>query len=93
MISSDWNSQANLFGADCSLSWIRDSISMEEGKDPNVVNRVGHSRVLPHRLLRLLVPFVLCSTFSVVSIYMIRYFGANSTEAILRPRLYPALKK
>ncbi|KZV37218.1 hypothetical protein F511_04637 [Dorcoceras hygrometricum] len=63
---------------------------MEEGKDPNAVIRVGHSRVLPHRLLRLLVPFlVMCFTITVVSIYMIRYFGANSAVAILRPRLVP----
>lgn len=89
-ISWDWNYQGNLFGVDCSLSWIRDITDMEEGNDPNVVNRVGHSRVLPHRLLRLLVPFlVLCFTFSVVSIYMIRYFGAYNTGAILRPRLVP----
>ncbi|KAL2237070.1 uncharacterized protein LOC105164695 [Sesamum indicum] len=63
---------------------------MEEGKDPVAVSRTGQTRALPQRLLQLLVLFlVLCSTFSVVSIYMIRYFGVNSVVTSVRPTLLP----
>lgn len=65
-------------------------VHMEEGKDPIAVNRVGQARVLPHRLLQLLVLFlVLCFTFSVVSIYMIRYFGVSSVMTSVKPILVP----
>lgn len=62
---------------------------MEEGKDPIAGSRVGvQARVLPHRLLQLLVLFlVLCFTFSVVSIYMIRYFGINNVVTSIKPIL------
>lgn len=63
---------------------------MEEGKDQIGVNRAGPVRVLPHRLLQLLVFFlVLCFTFSIVSIYMIRYFGTNSVVTSVMPTLLP----
>lgn len=63
---------------------------MEDGKDPVAVGRTGQTRVLPHRLLQLLAFFlVLCFTFSVVSIYMIRYFGMNSVVTSVRPSLFP----
>ncbi|KAK4412581.1 hypothetical protein Salat_2905200 [Sesamum alatum] len=63
---------------------------MEEGKDPVAVTRTGQTRALPQRLLKLLVLFLgLCSTFSVVSIYMIRYFGVNSVVTSVRPTLLP----
>ncbi|KAL6524029.1 hypothetical protein OROMI_031124 [Orobanche minor] len=59
---------------------------MEEGKDPTATSRTGQTRVLPQRLLHLLVPFlVLCCTFSVISIYMIRYFGVNTVVFSVRP--------
>ncbi|KAL6556654.1 hypothetical protein OROGR_005942 [Orobanche gracilis] len=59
---------------------------MEEGKDPSATSRTGQTRVLPQRLLHLLVLFlVLCCTFSVISIYMVRYFGVNSVVSSLRP--------
>lgn len=65
-------------------------VHMEEGKDPVAVSRTGQTRALPQRLLQLLVLFlVLCSTFSVVSIYMIRYFGVNSVVTSVRPTLLP----
>lgn len=63
---------------------------MEEGKDPVAVSRAGQTRVLPQRVLQLLVFFlVLCLSFSVVSIYMIRYFGINSVVTSVRPTLLP----
>ncbi|KAL8537341.1 hypothetical protein ACS0TY_012476 [Phlomoides rotata] len=63
---------------------------MEEGKDPIGVNRGGSVRVLPHRLLQLLLFFlVLCFTFSIVSIYMIRYFGTNRVVTPFMPTLLP----
>ncbi|KAL0323780.1 UNVERIFIED_CONTAM: hypothetical protein Scaly_2345100 [Sesamum calycinum] len=65
-------------------------VHMEEGKDPVAVSRTGQTRALPQRLLQLLLLFlVLCSTFSVVSIYMIRYFGVSSVVTSLRPTLLP----
>ncbi|KAL3844222.1 hypothetical protein ACJIZ3_001625 [Penstemon smallii] len=62
---------------------------MEEGKDPIIVTRTNQTRVLPQRLLQLLVLFlVLCFTFSVVSIYMIRFFGINNNSLTnVRPSL------
>ncbi|XP_047971915.1 glycosyltransferase BC10-like [Salvia hispanica] len=64
---------------------------MEEGKDPTAGGRVGQPRVLPQRVLQLLVLFlVLCLTFSIVSIYMIRYFGINSSVVTsMKPILVP----
>ncbi|KAL1552369.1 glycosyltransferase BC10-like [Salvia divinorum] len=63
---------------------------MEEGKDPTAGGRVGQPRVLPQRVLQLLVLFlVLCLTFSIVSIYMIRYFGINSVVTSMKPILVP----
>ncbi|KAG8381830.1 hypothetical protein BUALT_Bualt05G0013600 [Buddleja alternifolia] len=63
---------------------------MEDGKDSNVLTRTNQPRVLPQRLLHLLVLFlVLCVTFSVVSIYTIRYFGVYNAVTTIRPRLIP----
>ncbi|KAG8375642.1 hypothetical protein BUALT_Bualt10G0121500 [Buddleja alternifolia] len=63
---------------------------MEEGKDSVMVNRTVQTRVLPQRLLKLLVLFLaLCFTFSIVSIYTIRYFGVNSSMTSLRPSFLP----
>ncbi|KAL0447417.1 UNVERIFIED_CONTAM: hypothetical protein Slati_1869600 [Sesamum latifolium] len=63
---------------------------MEDGKDPLVLNRAGQTRVLPQRLLQLLVLFLfLCLIFSAVSIHMIRYFGVYSTVSPIRPNLLP----
>ncbi|GFP88046.1 hypothetical protein PHJA_000948300 [Phtheirospermum japonicum] len=60
---------------------------MEEGKDPIAVTR---TRVFPQRLLHLLVLFlVLCCTFSVISMYMIRYFGVSSVVSSISPTLLP----
>lgn len=61
---------------------------MEEGKDPAVTTRTNQTRVLPQRLLMLLVLFlVLCFIFSVISIYMIRHSGIQSVLALERPKL------
>ncbi|THG19465.1 hypothetical protein TEA_002361 [Camellia sinensis var. sinensis] len=56
---------------------------MEEGKDPTVTARTTQSRVFPQRLLQFLAQFLLlCICFSVISIYMIRYFGVNNAVAV-----------
>ncbi|KAL7166423.1 hypothetical protein ACSBR2_037158 [Camellia fascicularis] len=56
---------------------------MEEGKDPTVTARTTQSRVFPQRLLQFLAAFLLlCICFSVISIYMIRYFGVNNAVAV-----------
>ncbi|KAK4422241.1 Glycosyltransferase BC10 [Sesamum alatum] len=65
-------------------------MNMEDGKDPLVLNRAGQTRVLPQRLLQLLVLFLfLCFIFSAVSIYTIRYFGVYSAVSPIRPNLLP----
>ncbi|KAI3454120.1 hypothetical protein Pfo_010783 [Paulownia fortunei] len=65
-------------------------VHMEDGKDPMMLSRAGQTRVLPQRLLRLLVLFlVLCFTFTVVSIHMIRYFGVYSAVTAVQPSLLP----
>ncbi|CAA0824252.1 Core-2/I-branching beta-1-6-N-acetylglucosaminyltransferase family protein [Striga hermonthica] len=57
---------------------------MEEGKDTVPVTRTSPARVLPKRLLHMLVLFlVMCFTFSVISIYIVRYFRVSS---IVTPR-------
>ncbi|CAI9755697.1 unnamed protein product [Fraxinus pennsylvanica] len=59
---------------------------MEEGKDSTVISRTSQSRVLPQRLLQLLVLFlVLCFVFSVISVYTIRRFGVTSFVPSLQP--------
>lgn len=69
-------------------------VSMEEGKEPTVINRTNPSRVLPQRLLQLLALFlVLCFGFSVVSIYMIRHSGFQSIMAMERPNLQPCVEE
>lgn len=51
--------------------------ALEEGKNPTV--KANHSRVMPHRLFKLLVLFlVLCFIFSAVTISLIRHFGGQS---------------
>lgn len=53
--------------------------SVEEGKNPTVTITTNQSRVMPHRLLKLLVLFlVLCFIFSAVTISLIRHFGGQS---------------
>ncbi|XAR69271.1 hypothetical protein NMG60_11000799 [Bertholletia excelsa] len=70
-------------------------VPMEEGKDPTVLARTNQSRVFPQRLLQLLVAFLLlCLAFSVISVYMIRYFGVNSAVASsARPILQPCIEE
>ncbi|CAI9093624.1 OLC1v1029171C1 [Oldenlandia corymbosa var. corymbosa] len=62
---------------------------MENGKDVAAVgNRTNQSRALPKRLIQLLLLFLgLCFIFSVVSVYMIRLYGAKSIVATLNPSL------
>lgn len=56
-------------------------LPMEESKDGFVTSRANQSRV-PHRMLQFLVLFlVMCVTFSVVSVYLIRHFGAQNIVA------------
>lgn len=67
---------------------------MENGKDFAAVNRVSQIRAVPHRLLQLLVLFLgLCFIFSVVSVYMIRHYGANNIMATVNPSLQPCIEK
>ncbi|KAL7121963.1 hypothetical protein ACP275_01G016500 [Erythranthe tilingii] len=69
-------------------------VHMEEGKDPVAANRASQTRVLPQRLLHLIVFFLaLCLTFSVISIYMIRYFGVNSFVTSVTPTLLSCNKE
>lgn len=64
---------------------------MVESKDPLVVGRVNQARILPQRLLQLLMLFLfLCFTFPVASIYMIKHFGFQSlVPASVNPSLQP----
>lgn len=69
---------------------------MEENKDPLVVvGRTNHpTRALPQRLLQLLMLFLfLCFTFSVASIYMIKYFGFHSIVPSVKPSLQPCIEE
>ncbi|CAA3011005.1 Glycosyl transferase, family 14 [Olea europaea subsp. europaea] len=67
---------------------------MEEGKEPAMITRTSQSRVLPQRLLQLLVPFLaLCFTFSVVSVYTIKHFGVQSIVTTVRPTLQPFIEE
>lgn len=51
--------------------------ALEEGKNPTV--KANQSRVMPHRLFKLLLLFlVLCFIFSAVTISLIRHFGGQS---------------
>lgn len=53
--------------------------SLEEGKNPTVTVKINQPRVMPHRLLKLLLLFlVLCFIFSAVTISLIRHFGGQS---------------
>lgn len=57
-------------------------LPMEESKDGFVTTRTNQSRVAPQRMLQFLVLFlVMCVTFSVVSVYLIRHFGAQNIVA------------
>ncbi|KAM7459324.1 hypothetical protein LguiA_036318 [Lonicera macranthoides] len=70
------------------------AVSMEEGKEPAVINRTNPSRALPQRLLQLLALFlVLCFGFSVVSIYLIRHSAFQSIMAMERPNLQPCVEE
>lgn len=68
---------------------------VEENKDPLVVPRTnGITRALPQRLLHLLMLFLfLCFTFSVASIYMIKYFGFHSIVPTIKPSLLPCIEE
>ncbi|XP_058191375.1 glycosyltransferase BC10-like [Rhododendron vialii] len=55
-------------------------VSMVESQEPTVTTRPNQYRVFPQRLLRLLVPILLlCVAISFISIYLIRYFGFQTT--------------
>lgn len=68
---------------------------MEGGKDPQlVISKGGQPRVLPQRLLHLFLLFLLlCFGFSVVSIYMIKRFGALSVVNTLKPSLESCIER
>ncbi|KAL6985498.1 hypothetical protein U1Q18_018873 [Sarracenia purpurea var. burkii] len=67
---------------------------MEEGNDPIVTVRTNQSRVFPHRLLQLLVAFLLlCLAFSAVSIYTIRYSGVQSAVPSVLQSFKPCVEE
>ncbi|KAA8525185.1 hypothetical protein F0562_006951 [Nyssa sinensis] len=69
-------------------------VPMEEGKDLSVTSRTNQSRVLPQRLLQLLVLFlILCTAFSVIIIYMIRYFGVHNFVTATLPSFQPCIEE
>ncbi|KAK3024145.1 hypothetical protein RJ639_042829 [Escallonia herrerae] len=69
-------------------------VPVEEGKDPTAATRTSQSRALPQRLLKLLALFlVLCFGFSVVSIYMIKRYGAQSLVSAATPTLVPCVEE
>ncbi|XP_009601239.1 glycosyltransferase BC10-like [Nicotiana tabacum] len=71
-------------------------VEMEENKDPLVVlgRTNNQTRALPQRLLQLLMLFLfLCFTFSVASIYMIKYFGFHSIVPAVKPSLQPCIEE
>lgn len=52
---------------------------MEEGKESILPSRANQSRVLPQRMLKILVLFLgLCIAFSLISVYMIKHSGFQS---------------
>lgn len=63
----------------------------EEGKEPSsVINRTNQSKTSQLWLLRILVPFLALSvTFSVISIYTIRYFGINGAATTVKATFQP----
>ncbi|KAA8521309.1 hypothetical protein F0562_011982 [Nyssa sinensis] len=67
---------------------------MEEGKDSTATSRTNQYRVLPQRLLQLLVLFLIfCTAFLVISIYMIRYFGVHSVVTATQPSFQPCIEE
>lgn len=63
----------------CFVSMQSRGSSFEEGKNPIVTIKTNQSRVIPHRLLKLLVLFLVsCFIFSAVTISLIRHFGGQS---------------
>lgn len=64
--------------------------SLEEGKEPTVVNRTSQSKTLPLKVLQLLVPILaLCVAFSIISMYTIRHFGIRSVVTTVTSTLQP----
>ncbi|KAK9273987.1 hypothetical protein L1049_018801 [Liquidambar formosana] len=69
-------------------------VPVEEGKDPTIPSRTNQTRALPLRVLQLLVLFVaLCIVFSVISMYMIRYFGVQSVVTTAKPTYQPCFEE
>ncbi|KAG6671940.1 hypothetical protein I3842_16G029800 [Carya illinoinensis] len=70
------------------------AVPFEEGKEPSVINRTNQSKTSQLRLLRILVPFLaLCVTFSVISIYTIRYFGINGVPTTVKSTFQPCYEE
>lgn len=58
-----------------------------------LLSRPTQSRVFPQRLLHLLVPFLLlCVAFSFISLYMIRYFGVQTTVPTVQTSFLPCVE-
>lgn len=70
-------------------------LALEEGKDPTVTNKTHQcSRGFQPRLLQLLVLFVaLCVGFSIISIYMVRYFGVSSIMNAAKANFNPCVEE
>ncbi|KAJ8755839.1 hypothetical protein K2173_024384 [Erythroxylum novogranatense] len=63
-------------------------MALEDGKDPLVNLRFNHNRPLPLRLLQFFLLFlVLGLGVSIVSMYMVRYFGVQNVAGVKRSNI------
>ncbi|XP_010248202.2 PREDICTED: uncharacterized protein LOC104591109 [Nelumbo nucifera] len=70
------------------------ALNVEEGKDLPATTRTTQSRVLPLRILQFFVLFlVLGIGFSVLSMYMIRYFSVQNVVTTARSSFQPCLEE
>ncbi|KAK3009316.1 hypothetical protein RJ639_014457 [Escallonia herrerae] len=69
-------------------------VAPEEGKDPATLTRTSQSRVLPLRIMQFLLLFLGVGIgFSILSMYMIRYFGFQNVVPVTRTRIQPCFKE
>ncbi|KAK3028902.1 hypothetical protein RJ639_039911 [Escallonia herrerae] len=69
-------------------------VAPEEGKDPATPTRTNQSRVLPLRIMQFLLLFLGVGIgFSILSMYMIRYFGFQNVVPVTETRIQPCFKE
>ncbi|KAK2983847.1 hypothetical protein RJ640_008523 [Escallonia rubra] len=69
-------------------------VAPEEGKDPATPTRTNQSRVLPLRIMQFLLLFLGVGIgFSILSMYMIRYFGFQNVVPVTQTRIQPCFKE